>query len=387
MGKKANGEGSISKYGDKWRGQLTIGRDAITGKIKRKTFYGKTKKEVDLKLQEYKLKLNKSELPTDDKITFEQWYYTWLFDFRIHDLKPSTFEKYYGIYNNYVLNSTIGSMKIVDIRSTHIQRYFNSLLEEGKTAERVKGIKRYINAGFHAALKHGYINKNYCTNTTLPKVVKENKITVLTKDEQKIFLNGINNHKLKCAFYLALGTGLRQGELLALKWSDISFKDNTVSITKSIKRVTFIDKEGNKESKIIEQQPKTETSIRVVPIPQNVITILKEHKKNQNELRLKQGELYSNLDYIFCNEYGLPIDSKKLTRNLQSVLKSLDITPIPFHGLRHTYATRLFEKGVPIKTVQVLMGHKDIQTTMNIYTHVMEDEKNKAIEQINDIFG
>ena len=97
MSKKANGEGSISKYGDKWRGQLTIGRDATTGKIKRKTFYGKTKKEVDLKLQDYKLKLNKSELPTDDKITFEQWYYTWLFDFRIHDLKPSTFEKYYGI--------------------------------------------------------------------------------------------------------------------------------------------------------------------------------------------------------------------------------------------------------------------------------------------------
>ena len=399
--KKANGEGSISKYGNKWRGQLTIGRDE-NGKLIRKAFYGKTKKEVDLKLQEYKLKLNAGDLPTDDKITFQQWYYIWLFDFRKNDLKPSTFEKYYGIYSNYILNTDLGKMKLIDIRAAHIQRYFNSLLESTtiigknvdynleenkiKRIERVKGIKRYVNAGFNAALKHGYINKNYCSNTTLPKTVKEEKITVLSKDEQRAFIRAIEGHKFKTLFYMALGTGLRQGELLALKWSDIDFNNKIVSVTKSIKRVYYIDRDGKKEMKIIEQIPKTENSIRDVNIPDNVIILLKQHQNKQKEIKLKNGTAYNDMNYIFCNDLGEPIDSKSTTRNFQSVLKKINIPKMPFHALRHTYATRLFEAGVPVKTVQVLMGHKDIATTMNIYTHVMPEEKSKAADKINNLF-
>ena len=97
-------------------------------------------------------------------------------------------------------------------------------------------------------------------------------------------------------------------------------------------------------------------------------------------------EFYNDNDYIFCDDLGNPIDPKKVPRNFKSVLKSANIRDIKYHSLRHTYATRLFEAGVPIKTVQALLGHKDMTTTMNIYTHVMPEQKTQAVDKINSLF-
>lgn len=395
--KKANGEGSVGKYRNKWRGLITTGRDE-NGKLIRKAFYGNTKKEVLDQMAEYKTLLNKGILPSNDKITLEQWFFTWLFDFRINDLKPSTFERYDGIYRNYILGSELGKMKLTDIRAHHIQQFFNNLLENGRvdkktnkkiniTVDNVKTIKRYLSTCMNEATKQSLIIKNYTPNTKLPKIIKEDKITVLSSKEQASFLKAIDKNKYKTLFYLAIATGLRQGELLALKWSDIDFINNTVSVTKSIKKVTFIDKEGNRKGQVIEQTPKTESSNRIVPIPDNVMKILKSHQVKQKENIMKCRDIYNDMDYIFCNNLGDPIDSKTSTRNFQSVLKLLEIEKMPFHSLRHTYATRLFEAGVPIKTVQSLLGHSKMETTMNIYTHVMPEEKNKAANKINDLFA
>lgn len=98
-------------------------------------------------------------------------------------------------------------------------------------------------------------------------------------------------------------------------------------------------------------------------------------------------EEYDNKNYVFCNKLGKPIEDKRPGRNLKAILTSIGIEPIKFHALRHTYATRLFEAGIPPKTVQHLMGHSDIETTMNIYTHVMKEQKLEAVDKINSIFG
>jgi site-specific recombinase XerD len=153
-----------------------------------------------------------------------------------------------------------------------------------------------------------------------------------------------------------------------------------------MQRSADISRDGRGNSKIIEQEPKTKYSSRTVPIPENIFLRLKDYKKEQNIQKLKIGDVYQNNDYIFCNEIGFHIDDKKPGRNLKSILNKINIEPIKFHALRHTYATRLFEAGVSPKTVQVLMGHSDISITMDIYTHVMEDVKIDAVEQLNDIF-
>ena len=222
---------------------------------------------------------------------------------------------------------------------------------------------------------------------TLPKDNTTKEIKVLSSDQQKLFIEAIKGHNLEVLFLVALSTGLRLGEILGLKWSDIDFDTCTLTVNRTLQRVTQIDRNGNRESKVIEQLPKTKNSIRTIPIPKNILIKLKDYKVEQSKNRLKLGDLYSNNDYVFCDKLGYPIDDKRPARNLKSILTKLDIEPIKFHGLRHTYATRLFESNVPPKTVQVLMGHYDISITMDVYTKVMPEKKLEAVEKLNDIFA
>lgn len=388
--RKANGEGSISKIdknGKKvWKGTISIGYDE-NGKLKRKVFYGNTKNEVVDKIANFKAKQNLDDIPADDKITLQEWFYNYLFQFRIHDMKPSTFDRYYGIYNNYVLNSPIGKKKLIDLRTIDFQKYYTVLLKE-KAVSNVKSINRYISTCINEAVRQGYINKNYTVNVRLPKTEESETINVLSIQDQRKFIEYIKNNdvELKNFFILALGTGMRQGEIMGLKWNDINFKTKTITITRSLKKVTFINADGSRRSEYIEQTPKTKSSIREIPISESVLKCLKDQEKIQklNKLYI-DNSLYINSDYVFTDKIGNTIDKNKPNRHFRAILEKLDITPIKFHSLRHTFATRLFEKNIPVKTVQSLLGHKDINTTMNIYTHVMKEQKEKAINILDDI--
>ncbi len=386
---KANGEGTIyveERNGKKYyRAQITIGYDE-KGRLKRKSFSGYVKKEVIEKMNEYLYKMNTGQISDNENITLQEWFYTWLFEFRIHDLKPSSFERYESIYRNYIEGSPIGKMKLKDLRAANIQAYYNALLEKDISISTLHTINKFLKTCLNEAVKQNYIPQNYCNSVKLPKETKTESYDVFTLEEQEKFLQAIKGHKYELAFKLNLGTGLRLGELLALKWTDIDFINNTVSVNKSIKRVTFVDKDGNRENKIIEQTPKTKTSYRTVPIPENIMKELKTYMKKQYRFK-KDNEFYNDNDYIFCDEFGNPLDPKLLPRNFKSILKKAGLREIKYHSLRHTYATRLFEAGVPIKTVQALLGHSDISTTMNIYTHVMPEQKSIAAERINNLFG
>lgn len=369
------------------RASISAGRDE-NGKLIRKQFYGKTQKEVKTKLEEYKKQLSLGALPTDNKLTLEQWYYTWLFDYRIKDLKPKSFEKYEGIYRNYIKDTQLGRLKLKDLRATHLQKYYNDLIDKDKKpTSTIKGLNTRLKPCLAEAEKQGYIQKNYCKLVTLPKDNTTREIKVLTPEQQKSFIAALVAHELEMLFLTALGTGLRLGEILGLKWSDIDFNTGTLTVNRTLQRVTEIDRNGNRKSKVIEQVPKTKNSIRTIPIPNNILTKLKDHKIQQSKNKLQLGELYSNNDYVFCDNLGYPIDDTRPNRNLKSLLTKLNIEPLKFHGLRHTYATRLFEAGVPPKTVQVLMGHYDISITLDIYTHVMENTKLEAVDKLNEIFA
>lgn len=185
---------------------------------------------------------------------------------------------------------------------------------------------------------------------------------------------------------LTLGTGLRQGELLALQWSNINFDKGELEVKQSIRRVELIDSDGSKESKIILQPPKSKNSVRIVPIPSNIIPILKEHQAKQIEEEVNCKQAYEKNDFVFTTKLGKPIEARTLARSYQRLLKKAEIEYRKFHSLRHTYTTKLFEAGVPLKTVQILLGHSDISITANIYTHVMPKEKITAVEKINGLF-
>ena len=299
--KRGNGEGSIFKNvrnGQQvgWRGQMTIGR-TDKGNLKYKNFYGKSKKEVQAKMDEYKRQMLIS-IPIEREMTVANWFFTWLFDYRKQDLKPKSFQRYHGIYKNYISESELGNIKLQDLRTTHLQRYYRSLLDDKVTPTTIKQINTNLKTCLGEAEKQGYIQKNWCKLVTLPKIDNDKEVKVLTKEEQQRFLEAIKGHELEMLFTTALGTGLRIGEILGLKWSDIDFKANELHVNRSIQRVAIYENDEVVGYEVIEQTPKTKNSIRTIPVPNNIINKLKAYKKSQLENILLLGEAYNNRNYI-----------------------------------------------------------------------------------------
>lgn len=390
MSKRANGEGTILPYKVKgiqkgWRASLQIGfKD--NGTPNRKQFYGKTQKEVKEKLEEYKHSLLTGNTLNINKITLENWFYTWLFDYKKDQLKPTSFTRYYNLYKNYIKNTSLGKIKLQDLRTVHLQKYYKNLINEGVTPGTISQLNGKLKICLGEAERQEYILKNYAKIVTIPKVEYNKKIKVLTQEEQSILLEAIKGHDLEMLYIIALSTGIRKGEIRGLKWSDVDFIKGEITINRTVNNIALYENGKVVGWKIIEQPPKTKNAIRTIPLPKNVLIKLKAYKKEQNKHILYMGEAYNNNDYVFANIKGNVIEEKTPGRRLNTILKHINIEPIKFHALRHTYATRLFEAGVPPKTVQHLMGHSDITTTLNIYTHVMENEKLEAVEKINNIF-
>lgn len=385
--KKANGEGSIYKdeKNNRWRGSLSVGRDP-KGKLIRKQFYGKTKKEVLDKMNDYRYKQVNDLLPTDNTITLEQYLKYWLFEIKNNEIKPSTLERYESILRIYITGSVIGDIKLKDLRAGHLQSYYNSLYKT-YSVNVIHNLNKFIKSGLSQALNENYISKNYASLVTLKKKDEKKEVEHLTVEEQNRFLEVCKGDRLEALFYMALSTGLRLGELLALTWNDIDLSTAEVSVDKSVKLVGIPDKEGNKEYKTIVQEPKTKSSIRTVPIPDVALNVLKQHKKLQLEERVKAGEVYINNNIVFANPIGGYTNESNLRRKYKRLLAEAKIKEVKFHSLRHTYATTLFIKDVSPKVVQALMGHSDISTTLNVYTHTNKDIKVEAVQKLNEVFN
>lgn len=390
--KKANGEGSISRYKDGWRATVTVGR-ADDGKLIRKQFYGKSKQDALDKADEYKHNYKSGNIPNDEKITVQQWVKIWLFEYKVNELKNSSLARYEGIYRNYLKDTVLGRVKLKDLKPANIQSYYNALIrDKDKTPDTIKSINKMIKAALNQALVEKYILNNPCNHIVLPKIQEKEEVEIFTVEEQKEFVKATQGHRHRALFLLDLGTGLRMGELLGLKWSNINFNTMELSVNQTIRREAILDlKTGTKVGKgpktaLEESTPKTQYSKRTIPILPELVKELKLHLLRQNGEKAQAGDAYIDNNLVFPNELGGHTDAKNLARSYKRLLNRANIEYKKFHALRHTFATRLFERGEDLKTVSMLLGHSDISITADIYTHVMPNKKIEAVEKLSDLF-
>jgi integrase len=387
---------NYTKNGNEYyRVTATIGRDS-NGKPIRKEFYGKGKKDAESKRDEY-LNGIKNGLNLDfNNTSLGRLIYVWLFEVARIKSKPSTFERYEGIYRNYIKDTEIYALLLNDLKSIHLQRHYNSLHESGKTTSQIKNLNKLLKSFFNYAVDEGYILKNPCSGKKIvipgdnefdPNENEDEDVVVFADEEINLIKKALENNRIQALVLLNLGTGLRQGELLALKWSDLSEGYKNLKVQRSIKHVKVIAADETSEYKTLVQTPKTKCSLRTVPIPSSLIPILEKHRAMQHQDKEKAGSSYTDSYFIFTTESGNNIDTRNLRRAYERMLKKAGVEFKKFHALRHTYATKLFEKGVPLKTVQKLLGHSDISITANIYTHVMPEQKIDAAEELNDLFS
>jgi len=284
------------------------------------------------------------------------------------------------------MNESIGAIKLKDLRNDHIQKAYNNMTQS-LSAATIKRLHAVVKCGLAQAVKNEIIKKNPAVDVNLPKMEKT-EITILTHEEQKKFLKALKDERLKAPFIFALQSGLRLGELLGLKWDDIDFKNATINIKRSVKRAkTNFDENSNGiMSELLIQEPKTSAGRRTVPLMPTAITILQEHEKDQLKEKQLAGLLYSRERWVFCTELGAVIEPRNFLRKFKKILDMNGLPSINFHALRHTFVSRMIESGVNIKTVSEIIGHTKTSLTMDIYGHVLPEQKQDAVKKINHLF-
>ncbi|MDR1533315.1 MAG: site-specific integrase, partial [Clostridiales bacterium] len=327
----------------------------------KKEFYGASKKEAEAKRDEY-VKARSAGLAADYKgMALKDLMRLWLFEVLRAGLADATMDRYESIYRLYVLTSPLAAMKIHEIGPLAVQRYYNDLCEAGKTESVIRSLHKLLKAFFKYAIVCGYTLFNPCGKTKIPQTPAhppsdgDGNVDPFSDEEVRIILNGAADSRpsamdVKVLCQLALATGLRKGELLALTHRDIDLDAGTLKVSKTLKRVRKIERDGSHTYATVVKPPKTKTSARVVPIPTSVIVPLRRHIAQEKAKYLKNGLPYTNDSLIFTTQFCNNIDGTNLSHAWERLLKAVGVRYRKFHNLRHTYATKLFEQGVDIKT-------------------------------------
>ena len=358
---------------------------------KPKDIYGKTIKELETKIKNEKILLDANITKTEK--TYQEIIEEWLYEVKFQTIKNTSKELYDKTYKNHIKNDNIMKIKINKLKKNDIQSFYNRLAKKRTGIATIKIIKIEIEGSIKYAYNNEYIIKDFSKMAIAPKeseeekLKKRNKIKVFTEQEEKIFIEKIKGERLEMLYLLALGSGARQSELLALSWEDIDIKNNKIKINKIAKCQQEITKEKRGKCKVVIQTPKTKSSNRTITIPKNITKKLKEYKEIQNK---KIGNI-NKYNLVFCNPLGEYMSGNLVYTEFKKTIKRINkdkeqIPNITFHGLRHTYATRLFEKGISPKIIQEALGHSNISITLNIYTHISEKLKEDTGDKINYLF-
>lgn len=323
-------------------------------------------------LADYEFQKEHGTLKAGGEMTVDAWFEHFISIIKQNTVRAGTIRQYKSCYNEHV-KDVIGNYQLKDVKSIHCMDVLNKMVENGYRNSYIDSVRAIMNIIFQQAVENDLIIKNPIKKSVKCKGGADSKEKrVLTIEEQKAFLM---QAKKKCnyiSYAIVLQTGVRAGELIALLWSDIDFKNNIIHINKTAKY-------NYKEKTWEIGPPKSENSNRIIPMTRECRRLLflqKEKLKHNKAINLE----YKN--YVFLNRNGHPIKNVSYDGQLNTIADEIGIKRFSMHTLRHTFATRCIESGMKPKTLQMILGHYNISVTMNLYVHVTEDEKKKEMDKI-----
>ena len=376
--KRANGEGNIRKRKDgRWEGRFTAGHDPVTGKQIFKNVLGKTQNEVKEKLKKALVEAGQVDFTKSGQYTVGTWMDTWFENVAKIKVRPSSHQTYKGYIDNHIKPS-IGKIPLEKLTTMDLQKFYRKLLTKGRverieSKEQPKGLSaktvRNINQVISSAMDLAVAQKIILTNPTnaceLP-TVEHQEMQTIPAEQLQAFLDEARATGVYEMYYIELATGLRRGELLGLKWSDIDWKNGIIKVRRQIARV---------DGEIVEAPLKTKNSYRAVTISQQAIEVLRQQKAKTNDT------------YVFPSPNGGPISPDSVNNMLKRVLERAGIPKVRFHDLRHTFATIALQNGVDIKTVSGMLGHFSAGFTLDTYAHVTTSAQKEAAQTMGNILS
>lgn len=349
--------------------------------------YGKTVKELDEKINTLKYELDRNF--HSSKVLFGDYLKTWIDTVHIINKKAGTVQSYRSIYENYIKGSRLYNIRLTDLTALDVQEYLNGLLRQNKSYGVVSSVQKLISPCIRYAFTQQNILVDFSRSIKIQKptsVEDLSNVNPMTKAEQEIFVKAIEGSNFEVLFLTALNTGARIGELSALTWEDIDFSNHEIRINK-----TLAYQKDKVTKKYVAQigPPKSMASNRTVPFPEFLTPYLQSARKKELEKKMRLQNKFADRNLVFSNRMGDFLKGNAIRSAMETILEKADLPHFRFHDLRHTFATRLFELGESPKTIQTILGHSDVSTTFNIYTHVLKDVTVKSaykLHKLNDEF-
>lgn len=364
--------GHIEKRGNKYSFVIEDGKDPVTKKRRQKRYSGfYKKKEVETALTTELEKRHKGAHFELTDQTIEQFMNEWL-DYAESRVEYSTYNYYRGYVENRI-NPIIGHNKVIDMLPEDFEEFYDYLDEE-VSRQTIHHIHSILVNAFNYGINHAKIAINTASASKPPKV-KKNEMDYWTPEEVTAFLESAKDDQYYIAYLIALTTGMRQGEILGLKWSDVDLDKKVIHVQHNLKK---------KDSDFEVANLKTNSSYRNITLPEETVNALIAHREAQGEQKKKKGSIYQENDFVVATSLGTFVKPTNLGRSWRAAVKDSGVKYIRFHDTRHTHASLLFRQGVHPKIVQERLGHSSIQVTLDRYSHFLPNMQEEIAKKFDE---
>jgi integrase len=374
----------VYKSGTTWQIIIELGIDE-NGKRKRmfKSTHG-TRKEAEKEMQKMLNELDGGTFVKDTKITVASYLRNWIKIYVEPNLAPTTIDGYRSNVENYII-PRIGTILLQKLSPMHLHDMYLKLLDNGRLDGRgglspttIRAIHRTLGKALDQALRMEQIKRNVSALVTIPKL-KKYKAEVYDEAEIINLLNIAKGTEMEVPITLGATLGLRRGEILGLKWSDINLKEGKITINNNLVSTS---------SGAVFTTPKTDKSCRTLELSEGILNLLKKHRLSQKENKLKLGDAYKDNDLVCCYADGSLYQPKNFSKKFAWFLKSKGLKHIRLHDLRHSNATLMLTYGIPAKVASERLGHSSIGITLDLYSHVTSSMQKEVSDKIeNGIFN
>ena len=385
--RSAAGSGSIRKKVVKrngkeyvyWEARYTEGTDPGTGRQIQRSVTGKTQKEVSQKLKAATASIDSGTYTSPNKMNLGQWLDIWASEY-LGGVKPFTVASYRGLIKNHI-KPNLGAIRLDRLDAHTIQGFYNSLSrpqgdKPGISPKTIKNVHGVLHTALKQAVLNGYLPFNPTDACKLPRIQRR-ELKPLDEEQTADFLRAIRGHRFEVLFTVTLFTGLRKGEVLGLTWDRVNFEDGTILIDRQLQR------EKKKGGHYLFAPLKNDKFRLLTPAPW-VMKLLREHRRKQDELHLKNAPYWVDGGFVFTNEIGEHLAEHTVYKDFKAIAASIGRPDARFHDLRHSYAVAALRSGDDVKTIQSNMGHATAAFTMDTYAHFTNQMRKDSAQHMND---
>lgn len=377
--------GHIRRRGKKWEFKIELDRDPVTGQRRQKWYTGyTTKKAAEAELAKLMHQKQTGAFVEPSRLTVADYLRRWLEDYARPNVSGKTFERYQQIVNNSLIPD-LGSVALGKLQPLQIQNLYSAQLQSGRkngdgglSAQTVLHHHRVLRKALAQAVRWNLLSANPADRVEPPRVVQ---VEVKPLDEmQSAWLMEVSQGtRLYVPILIALYTGMRRGEILALRWLDVDLDAGYADVRRAL--------EYTKERGLIFKEPKTRRGRRRVSLPGDLVTALAEHRLKQEEYRAQLGEAYHENGLVVCVEDGSVWKPPAFDSAYRQLLKRRNLTGPTFHALRHSHASHLLRSGVEPKVISERLGHSKVSFTLDQYVHLLPGMQEDAASKIDAALG